>query len=121
MPILDEILGFFRKPRQAVSEQTVPTVIKVQIDLARIHDKRHIGPGIYGYSWEENAAIGVMNNLVAVGIPMDWKHFITWAPTTGRRDSLAFERFMPSRGRITVSSDPDFSYRGSLLVTWTDA
>lgn len=119
MPILDEILGFFRKPRSApVVEQTAPTIIKVQIDLARIHDKRHQGPGVFGYSREENAAIGIMNNLVAAGIPMDWNHFITWVPKTGLRDSLAFERIRPTRG--TLRAHRHFHEREVVCVTWTD-
>lgn len=122
MAILDEILGFFRKPREPrvaePAEPAEPTCIKLVIDLIAIHETRHQGPGIYGYSWEENAAIGVMNTLVAAGIPMDWTHFIQWRNQNQRFDALAFERFMPSRGRITVTRDFDFTYRGMLHVTW---
>lgn len=121
MPILDEILGFFRKPRPPVVEQDAPPVepnrIRLKIDLARIHDKRHQGPGCFGYSWEENAAIGIMNALVAAGIPMDWHHFITWVPDTGLRDALSFERMKPTRG--TLQTHRHFAEREVICVTWT--
>lgn len=137
MPILDEILGFFRKPRPAPSNaptEHVESVLKyvrsdsftpgkqqvkivVTLDMILIHHgKRHQGPGIFGYSCEENAAIGVMNKLVAAGIPMDWKHFIEWRDQSPRSDALSFERFMPTRGRITFM--PDLGYSGVLHVTW---
>ena len=137
MPILDEILGFFRKPRPAgsnVPTQHVESVLKlvrsdstnpgkqqvkiiVTLDLTKIQDTRHIGPaGYFGYSWNENAGIGVMNNLVAAGIPMDWRHFISWSG-----DRLNYGAYKPTRGTLVFDEDPDFAMRSRVRVTWLDA
>jgi hypothetical protein len=91
-----------------------PTRIQVSIDLSRIHDSRHQGPiGYFGYSWEENAGIGIMNQLIAAGIPMDWRHFIGWCG-----DRLAAEGYRPTRGRLTFNKDPDFTVRDRVQITW---
>ena len=128
MPILDEILGFFRKPRpvgsnvptnhaELVRLSESPTRIVVALDLSTIHDKRHMGPpGYFGYTWEENAGIGIMNNLVAAGIPMDWRHFISWAG-----DRLTYGAYKPLRGTLVFDEDPDFTMRSRVRVTWLDA
>ena len=117
MPILDEILGFFRKPRPAVDPHVPfePTRIQVTIDLSRIHERRHQGVnGYFGYSWAENAGIGIMNDLVAAGIPMDWRHFIAWGG-----DRLAAEAYIPTRGTLIFNKDPDFTVRDRVQITWT--
>ena len=85
------------------------------IDLSRIHERRHQGVnGYFGYSWAENAGIGIMNDLVAAGIPMDWRHFIAWGG-----DRLAAEAYIPTRGTLIFNKDPDFTVRDRVQITWT--